>query len=93
MANVLVYSILLILATLWPLASTYKIDSSCQLKGIDANIRDGMTSAFQIADAALRRLREQPLDQHTLDLVGFLFAREGAHVQQIFDEGGMVNAI
>ncbi|CAO2647427.1 Nn.00g083490.m01.CDS01 [Neocucurbitaria sp. VM-36] len=36
-----------------------------------------MTSAFQMVDAALRRLNEQPLDQNTIELLGHLFARPG----------------
>jgi hypothetical protein len=55
----------------------YKIDQSCTQEGIENDIRNAMTSAFEMVDSALARLTASPLDQHTVDLVGKLFAGPG----------------
>jgi hypothetical protein len=53
----------------------YKIDQSCTKEGIEVDVRNAMTSAFEMVDAALNRLTASPLDQNTLDLVGKLYAK------------------
>lgn len=62
---------------------TYKIDQSCSKEGIEQDVRDAMTSAFEMADAAVRRLSTTTWDQDTTDLIANLFAREGQTAQDI----------
>lgn len=58
--------------------SAYKLDASCTNKGVETEVRNAMTSAFQMVDAALRRLRADPYDQETTDLIKRLFiAKDG----------------
>ncbi|KAH3942841.1 hypothetical protein HBI56_053270 [Parastagonospora nodorum] len=52
---------------------SYKIDQSCNRKGVDGLVRDAMTNAFSMADSALRRLNQDPYDPHTEDLITHLF--------------------
>ncbi|KAH7413563.1 hypothetical protein DE146DRAFT_247 [Phaeosphaeria sp. MPI-PUGE-AT-0046c] len=61
----------------------YKIDPSCTKEGIENDVRDAMTSAFEMVDAAMRRLTASNWDQDTTDLVGRLFAREGESTQNV----------
>src|SRR5689334_3483926 len=55
----------------------YRIDQSCTQEGIENDIRAAMTSAFEMVEAALARLTATPLDKHTVDLLGKLFAGPG----------------
>jgi hypothetical protein len=62
---------------LFATAFGYKIDKSCTDEGVETDIQDAMTSAFEMVDAAIGRLTASPLDQNTVDLLGHLFARPG----------------
>ncbi|KAF1918941.1 hypothetical protein BDU57DRAFT_592946 [Ampelomyces quisqualis] len=55
---------------------SYQIDQSCVDEGLDADLRDAMTSAFEMVDAARNRLNAEPMDQNTLELLGWLFGRK-----------------
>lgn len=55
----------------------YKIDESRSRKQVKGQIRDAMTSAFEMVDATVERLPETPLSPNTVDLLGQLFARPG----------------
>jgi hypothetical protein len=49
----------------------YKIDESCEDKGITTDIRDAMTSAFEMANFAYALLTSDPVDEpDVLELVG-----------------------
>lgn len=52
---------------------SFKIDASCATKGVDRLVRDAMTNAFSMADSAVRRLNQDPYDEHTVDLIRLLF--------------------
>jgi hypothetical protein len=65
------------------LALAYKIDQSCIDKSIELDIRNGMTSAFAMVDAAYRRLDEKPLNPDTLELIGYLFAQPGEEPKDV----------
>jgi hypothetical protein len=53
----------------------YKIDPSCGRKGMENDVRAAMTSAFEMVDAAGRRLDEKPLNQNTIGIMRYLFAQ------------------
>jgi hypothetical protein len=57
--------------------SGYQIDDSCNRKGIEPDVRNAMTSAFEMVDAALNRITPSEKDQDTLFLLGKLFAGPG----------------
>ncbi|KAF2023188.1 hypothetical protein EK21DRAFT_118997 [Setomelanomma holmii] len=58
-------------------AAGYKIDQSCAQEGIENDVRNAMTSAFEMVDSALARLTASPLQQTTVDVLGKLFAGPG----------------
>lgn len=62
---------------------SYKIDKSCTDEGIEQNVRDAMTSAFEMVDAAMSRLTATNWDQDTSDLIANLFAREGETARDV----------
>ena len=64
---------------------SYKIDDSCRKEGVEQDIRDAMTSAFDMVDAALSRftIAKSDWDQDTSDLIANLFAREGETGQNV----------
>jgi hypothetical protein len=70
-----VFSIL-VLHSLLGLILGYQIDQSCVDEGIETEVNDAMTSAFEMADAAHDRLTAQPRHATTLELVSKLFARD-----------------
>jgi hypothetical protein len=50
-------------------------------KEIATTVRDGMTSAFEMADSALRHLNQNPHDRDTTDLIRRLFlAKSGQDI-------------
>jgi hypothetical protein len=60
--------------SLLPLSvSSYQIHQSCIDKNIAATVRDGMASAFEMADAAVRHLNQDQYDRDTANLVRRLF--------------------
>jgi hypothetical protein len=71
----------------------YKIDQSCEDKGITADIRDAMTSAFEMVSAAYTTLTSPTMSADALELVGFLFAREGADPAQLLQQGRLGKTI
>jgi hypothetical protein len=76
------YSLPLASLSLLPaLVSSYQIHQSCVDKGIAGTVRDGMTSAFEMADSAMRHLDQSQYDRDTADLVRRLFLpKEGQDV-------------
>jgi hypothetical protein len=52
---------------------SYQIHQSCVDKNIATTVRDGMTSAFEMADSALRHLNQDQYDRDTADLIRRLF--------------------
>jgi hypothetical protein len=62
---------------------SYKIDQSCVDEGIEADVRNGMTSAFEMAGAARNRLTADRMDQNTVDLLSKLFAGPNRGVQDV----------
>lgn len=69
--------------------SGYKIDQSCAQKGIENDVRNAMTSAFEMVDAALDNLSATPVHADTVELIGFLFAKEGVNPRQLLESGQM----
>lgn len=67
----------------------YKIDQSCSQKGIENDVRGAMISAFEMVDAALAHLTADPVDNDTIELLGFLFAKDGEDPRQLLANGGM----
>ncbi|KAF1848131.1 uncharacterized protein K460DRAFT_333868 [Cucurbitaria berberidis CBS 394.84] len=67
----------------------YKIDQSCTQKGIEQDVRNAMTSAFEMADAAIKLLTANPRNSDTIELLGFLFAKDGVDPRQLLDNGGL----
>jgi hypothetical protein len=67
----------------------YKIDTSCDDKGITTDVRNAMTSAFEMVNAAYTTLRKPSLSADELELVGYLFAKEGEDPAQLLREGKM----
>lgn len=55
---------------------SYQIDQSCVDEGLDVDVRNAMTSAFEMMDAALGRINADPKDQNTLELLGWMFGRK-----------------
>ncbi|KAI4714120.1 hypothetical protein J4E89_001570 [Alternaria sp. Ai002NY15] len=64
----------------------YKIDQSCEDKGITQDIRDAMTSAIEKAAGAYDTLTS-PLSDDALELLGFLFAKDGVSPAELMDKG------
>lgn len=71
----------------------YKIDQSCDAKGVTVDVRNAMTSAFEMVSAAYETLTQPPLSSDAQDLVGFLFAREGANPAQLLQQGKLEKTI
>jgi hypothetical protein len=72
----------------------YKIDQSCEDKGITTDIRDAMTSAFEMANFAYALLTSDPVDEpDVLELVGFLFAKEGVDPAQLIRDGKLAKTL
>lgn len=59
------------------IGACYKIDSSCSAAGIEKDIRNAMTQAFEMVDSALAHLSQQPWDKPTTDYVRNLFTKDG----------------
>lgn len=66
---------------------SYKIDKSCINRVVESLIRDAMTSAFEMAEAARNRLAAAPLDRHTSEIVRFLFAKNNNNPTQLQNQG------
>ncbi|CAN9244307.1 unnamed protein product [Alternaria alternata] len=73
--------------------SGYKIDQCCEDKGIAQDIRDAMTSAFEKAYDAYGILVSPPLHAEALELLGFLFAKDGVDPAKLVEEGKMAKTI
>jgi hypothetical protein len=73
--------------------SGYKIDQSCEDIGIAQDIRDAMTSAFEKAYDAYGILVSPPLHAEALELLGFLFAKDGVDPAKLVEEGKMAKTI
>jgi hypothetical protein len=71
----------------------YKIDQSCEDKGIAKNIRDAMTSAFERASDAYTTLTSPPLSADALELLGFLFTKDGANPAELISQGKLEKTI
>lgn len=69
--------------------SGYKIDQSCVQKGIENDVRNAMTSAFEMVDAALENLSATPVHADTIELIGFLFAKKVVDPRQLLESGQM----
>jgi hypothetical protein len=76
-SSVRLFSILALQTVFFVAIFGYKIDQSCTKEGIEIDVRNAMTSAFEMVDAALNRMTAHPLDPNTIDLVAKLFARPG----------------
>lgn len=48
-----------------------------------------MTSVFEMADAALGHLNANPVHKDTIELLGFLFAKDGVDPRQLLANGGL----
>lgn len=58
----------------FPLSSlSFKIDDSCEKKGLTTLVRDGMNGAFEMVDSALNRLNKSPYDEETSNYIRWLF--------------------
>jgi hypothetical protein len=81
-ANMLFRNRFLAFISLSPLSvSSYQIHQSCVDKNVASIVRDGMTSAFEMADSAVRHLDQKTYDRDTADLVRRLFlAKSGQDV-------------
>jgi hypothetical protein len=74
LAEMLFRNSFLTFISLLPLSvSSYQIHQSCVDKNIATTVRDGMTSAFEMADSAVRHLEQDQYDRDTADLVRRLF--------------------
>jgi hypothetical protein len=88
------YSVVLASLSFLPvLVSSYQIHQSCVDKGIAITVRDGMTSAFEMADSALRHLEQNPYDRDTADLVKRLFLPKNGQNVDDRDKMGKVRLI
>jgi hypothetical protein len=89
------FSFILLLLSAFPSCFVigFKIDKSCEDKGIQNDIRDAMISAFTMANYAYALLTEDPVDPDTLELLGFLFAKEGVDPAQLLRDGKMAKTL
>jgi hypothetical protein len=71
----------------------YKIDQSCEDKGIAKDIRNAMTSAFERASGAYTTLTSPPLSADALELLGFLFTKDGANPAELISQGKLEKTI
>jgi hypothetical protein len=67
----------------------YMIDQSCTDKGIEETVRNAIRSAFHMVDAAIAHLSTVPLAPDTIELLGFLFAKQNTNPAQLLHEGGL----
>jgi hypothetical protein len=73
--------------------SGYKIDGSCEDKGIATDIRNAMISAFEMVNAAHTTLTKPSLSTDELELLGNLFAKEGEDPAQLVRDGRLDKTI
>jgi hypothetical protein len=89
LAKMLFRNSFLAFISLSPLSvSSYQIHQSCVDKNVASIVRDGMTSAFEMADSAVRHLDQEPYDRDTADLVRRLFLAKSG--QDVNDKGKML---
>jgi hypothetical protein len=71
----------------------YKIDQSCEEKDIKAEIQAAMISAFEIVNSAYALLNLDPVDVAMLELLGFLFAKDGVDPAQLLANGKVAKTL
>jgi hypothetical protein len=71
----------------------YKIDQSCEDKGVAADIRNAMTSAFEMVSAAYTTLTSPPLSADARELLEFLFAKQGVNPDQLLQQGKLEKTV
>jgi len=73
------------------IVKAYKIDASCEEKGIAADVRAAMGSAIQMVNAAYTTLAKPSvlLSDDEVELIRNLFAKDGLEPAQLIDDGKM----
>lgn len=75
------------------MVTSYGIDESCSKKGVDGDIREAMTSAFEMVDSALRHINQDEYDPDTFELIKRLFMPNEGQDPKDKDKLGKVKSI
>ncbi|KAF1836063.1 hypothetical protein BDW02DRAFT_629070 [Decorospora gaudefroyi] len=84
---------LLLYCSLPVFVKSYKIDQSCEDKGIMQDVHNAMESAFIMVQSAIDSLAASPLDADTIELLGFLYAKKGDNPAQLIQQGKLAKTL